>query len=156
MSARAGFARWAAGLLLLSLASMAIAGDAATVRVTASVLGVCKVAAVEDIAFGDLDPLQPINSQAQGSVRFMCTRGVDYRLSIDQGQNYEAGGGRRRMRGAGDHYLPYALAGDGFSGTGTGFRTPIELPLSATIRGEDYQDLPASRYQDVIRVVLEP
>jgi spore coat protein U-like protein len=141
---------------LVVLASPVYAGDAATVRVTANVLGVCKVVGVDDIRFGDLDPSQPINSQAQGAVRFMCTRGVDYRLSIDQGQYYDAGAALRRMRGAGNHYLPYALAGDGFSGTGTGFRAPIELPLSATIRGEDYRDLPASGYEDVIRVVLEP
>lgn len=141
---------------LLALPSPASAGDAATVRVTANVLGVCKVVGVDDIHFGDLDPSQPINSQAQGAVRFMCTRGVDYRLSIDQGQHPDAATALRRMRGGGDHYLPYALSGDGFSGTGTGFRTPIELPLSATIRGEDYRDLPASGYEDVIRVVLEP
>jgi spore coat protein U-like protein len=142
--------------LLLALAAPAMAGDAATVRVTATVLGICKVVGVDDISFGDLDPSQPINSQAQGAVRFMCTRGVDYRLSIDQGMHHDPGTALRRMRGAGDHFLPYALAGDGFSGTGTGFRTPIELPLMATIRGEDYQDLPASGYEDVIRVVLEP
>jgi spore coat protein U-like protein len=141
---------------LMTLVSPAYAGDAATVRVTANVLSVCKVVGVDDIRFGDLDPSQPINSQAQGAVRFMCTRGVNYRLSIDHGQHYDAGIAQRRMRGVGDHYLPYGLAGDGFSGTGTGFRTPIELPLSAMIRGEDYRDLPASGYEDVIRVVLEP
>jgi spore coat protein U-like protein len=147
----------AAVVLAYALAiAPARAGDAATVRVTANVLGVCKVVSVEDIGFGDLDPSRPVDAQARGVVRFMCTRGVDYRLAVDQGRHYDAALGQRRMRGADGALLPYALAQDGFSGIGTGFRTPIELPLAATIRGDDYRDLPASAYEDVIRVVLEP
>lgn len=143
-------------LACCALATPAHAGDAATVRVTANVLGVCKVVSVENIAFGDLDPSRPIDAQARGMVRFMCTRGVDYRLAVDQGRHYDAANGQRRMRGGDGALLPYALPQDGFSGIGTGFRTPIELPLTATIRADDYRDLPASAYEDVIRVVLEP
>jgi spore coat protein U-like protein len=80
---------------------------------------------------------------------------VDYRLSIDPGQGFDAAAGRRRMR-AGEAYLPYTLAAEAFSGIGTGFRIPIELPLAATLRGDDYRDLPADTYTDTIRVLLEP
>lgn len=134
----------------------ALAGDAATVRVTANVLGVCKVISIEDIGFGDLDPSRAVDAEARGSVRFMCTRGVDYRLVIDQGRHYDTALGQRRMRAGDGSLLPYALEATGFSGVGTGFRVPIELPLSASIRGDDYRDLPAASYEDVIRVILEP
>lgn len=135
--------------------AQAHAGDAATLRVSATVLGVCKIASVDDIRFGDLDPSRPVDVEAGGAVRLLCTRGVDYRLTIDNGEGYDAAAGRRRMRGGGA-FLPYALSADAFSGIGTGFRTPIELPLVATIRGDDYRDLPAEDYGDVVRVVLEP
>lgn len=146
-----------AASLLLACASIqrASAGDAAIVRVSATVLGVCKIASVEDIRFGDLDPSHPVDVEARGAIRLLCTRGVDYRLSVDAGQSYDAQSGQRRMRSP-HAFLPYALGGDAFSGVGTGFRTPIELPLAATIRGDDYRDLPAETYGDVIRVVLEP
>lgn len=132
------------------------AGDAATVRVTANVLGVCKVLSIEDIGFGDIDPSRSVDAEARGSVRFMCTRGVDYNIVIDQGRHYDAALGQRRMRAEDGSLLPYALEATDFSGVGTGFRAPIELPLAASIRGEDYRDLPAASYEDVIRVILEP
>lgn len=151
--------RLSAFVLFLVLACFAIpaaqAGDAATLRVSATVLGVCKIASVDDIGFGDLDPSHPVDVEARGAIRLLCTHGVDYRLTVDNGQGYDATTGQRRMHGAGA-YLPYALDVEGFSGVGAGFRVPIELPLTATIRGDDYRDLPAETYGDVIRVVLEP
>jgi len=89
-------------------------------------------------------------------VGFMCTKGVDYRMIVDKGQNYDGGSARRRMKAADGSFLPYALAAESFSGTGTGFRTPITIPISASIRGSDYVDLPAVAFTDVIRLVLEP
>lgn len=141
--------------VLWSMAPAAWAGDAATVRVSATVLGVCKIASVDDIRFGELDPSRPVDVEARGAVRLLCTRGVDYRLVVDAGQSRDATTGLRRMRGGGA-FLPYTLTAEDFSGVGAGFRTPIELPLTATVHGDDYRDLPAAHYDDVIRVVLEP
>ena len=148
----------ARALLALALihAQTATSGDAMDVRVTASVLGVCKIQSVRDIQFGALDPSQGVNTSAEGAVSFMCTKGVDYRLIVDKGQNYDAGAARRRMKAADGSFLPYALGADSFSGTGTGFRAPINVPISASIRGSDYVDLPAVAFSDVIRIVLEP
>lgn len=146
----------AALAMLITTARGAAASDSADVRVTASVLSVCKIQSVRDVQFGTLDPSQAVNSSADGSVTLMCTRGGDYRLLIDKGQSYDSGSAMRRMKSADGSYLPYALVRDSFSGTGTGFRTPITLPLSAKIRGSDYIDLPAVAFSDVIRLVLEP
>jgi len=142
--------------LLLACTNGAFAGDAVDVRVSASVLAVCKIQSVRDIQFGTLDPSQATNTFAEGAVAFMCTRGVDYRLVVDKGQNYDAGAALRRMKSGDGSFLPYQLGAESFSGTGTGFRSAINIPLSASIRGSDYIDLPAVAFSDVIRLVLEP
>lgn len=144
-------------VLALLAGSVAVAGDVANVRVSASVLGVCKVIEVQEVQFGALDPSQPIDSDARGSVSFMCTRGVEYRLVADHGENFDASSGLRRMKAAGSQdFLPYALAREQFDGIGTGFRTPVVMPIDAHVNAEDYRDLPASSYSDVIRLVIEP
>ena len=130
--------------------------DTVDLSVSASVLAVCKIQAVRDIQFGTLDPSQGTNASAEGAVDFMCTKGVDYRILVDKGQNYDSGSAQRRMKGSDGVFLPYALAAENFSGTGTGFRTPITLPIKGSIRGSDYVDLPAVAFTDVIRVLLEP
>lgn len=142
--------------LLFGLTNSANAGDAIDVRVSASVLGVCKIHSVRDIQFGSLDPSQATNTFSEGAIAFMCTRGVDYRLVVGNGENYDSSSSRRRMKAADGSYLPYSLNTESFSGTGTGFRAPINLPLVASIQGNDYADLPALAYSDVIRLVLEP
>jgi spore coat protein U-like protein len=148
--------RRALPVALLFAAHGAAAGDAVDVRVTASVLAICKIQSVKDIQFGTLDPSQAVNASAEGAVAFMCTKGVDYRLIVDKGQNYDTAAARRRMKSTDGSFLPYALAAESFSGTGAGFRTPINVPLSASIRGSDYIDLPAVAFTDVVRLVLEP
>lgn len=154
---RRGAARAAAIVFALAACDAAMAADVASVQVSASVLGVCKVQQVEEIQFGALDPSQPVDSVATGSVSFMCTRGVEYRLVADHGENFDAGAGVRRMKSNGsDEYLPYALAREEFSGIGEGFRTAVVVSLEARVNGSDYRDLPADSYGDVIRLVLEP
>ncbi len=136
--------------------SKAQAGESFEMRVTASVLGVCKIAGTQDIHFGGLDPSQAVNSTAQGSVTFKCTRGVDYHVSADHGQNYDVATQRRRMKGGDAWYLPYSLSTETFAGVGLGFNQSIVLNIDATILGNDYRDLPALQYSDVLRLTLEP
>lgn len=157
--ARSPARRWFAGLaLVLSALSQphAQAGESVDVRVTATVLAVCKVQSVRDILFGTLDPSQPVDSVAEGGVTFMCTRGVDYRLVVDKGRNYDAASGRRRMKDQATNYLPYRLAAESFAGIGMGFREPAAIVLSASIFGADYRDAPAGQYSDTLRVIIEP
>jgi len=146
----------AALLLALVAVTPARAGETVDVRVTASVLAVCKVLAATDLQFGALDPSQAVSSSASGQVSFACTRGVDYRLTADRGQHYDAAGARRRMKGRGDAYLAYALEADSFTGVGQGFRNPVSITLRARVSGEDYRDLPADSYADVLRLTLDP
>jgi spore coat protein U-like protein len=140
----------------ISLAPPVRAGDAAYVQVTATVLAKCQIQSVRDLAFGTLDPSQPVDAQARGEVTFACTRGVEWHLTADMGLHFDPASGKRRMQGRGDSYLPYFLEGGAFTGSGLGFGDPLALPLVAHIAGPDYVNLAADDYSDTIRLTLEP
>lgn len=143
-----------AGLVATGFAGGAIAADGDQVKVTASVTPNCQIVSHQDISFGALDPSQATDAKAAGALTFACTKSVNYTMAADKGQN--ASGDKRRMKGAEDAYLPYALAQDSFTGKGMGFSTPITIALNATVAGVDYKDLPADSYADVLRVNVLP
>ncbi len=142
--------------LIASATSMAFAADQADVRVTASVLNNCKIVSTKDINFGALDPAAAADRSANGAVSFVCTKNVDYALTTDQGANFDGASQRRQMKGGEADFLPYALANDTFTGKGAGFSTPLNITLTANVAGNDYKDLPAADYADVLRVTLKP
>jgi spore coat protein U-like protein len=141
--------------LLAGYASTALAADEADVQVTAAVINNCKIIDTQDINFGSLDPANAIDVNADGAVVLKCTKGVDYSLSADMGQN-ESNGARRMKAGASEDFLNYALGEDSFAGTGQGFSTPISVALAATVAGNDYRDLPADAYSDTLRFTVTP
>ena len=143
-----------AGLVAAGFAGGVFAADSDQVKVTASVTPICQVTSHKDISFGALDPAQAADAKASGSVSFSCTKSVNYTVTADKGQN--ASGDKRRMKGAENEFLPYALAQDSFTGRGQGFSNPITVELNATIAGLDYKDLPADSYADVLRVNVMP
>lgn len=130
-------------------------GESVEMRVTASVISNCKIQSVSDISFGQLDPGQAVNLQASGVVALSCTRGVDFALSADHGQHSDANGSRR-MKSSANEYLPYTLNSDYHAGVGQGFSRPINVSFTAQINGNDYRDIAADNYSDVIRINLEP
>lgn len=146
-------------VLIAALSAMPVsapAGETVELRVTATVIGNCKILSVQDISFGSLDPGQALNTRAEGSLTFACTRGVDYRLTADRGENFDAAGNRRRMRASSGALLPYALESESVSGIGQGFSSPTSFVLAAAISGADYRDLPVDDYADTLRLTLEP
>jgi hypothetical protein len=60
------------------------------------------------------------------------------------------------MKGGDTDFLPYALEKDTFAGKGSGFSTPLNITLTANVAGNDYKDLPAANYADLLRVTLTP
>ena len=131
-------------------------GEAVDVRVTATVIGNCKILSTQDISFGTLDPGQAVDTKSEGMLSFACTRGIDYKFTVDNGSHYDDEASRRRMKGISSDYLPYSLDNTSISGLGQGFSNPISFNLQASVKGSDYRDLPASSYNDTIRVLLEP
>lgn len=132
------------------------AGETTELRVTANVIANCKMLQVQDINFGSLDPGQAVGTSAEGYISFACTKGVDYRITIDRGEHYDADRGIRRMQGSSSAFLPYSIDNDQVSGSGSGFSVPLGFSIRASVRGEDYRDLPVAAYQDTLRITLEP
>jgi len=132
------------------------AGETTELRVTASVIANCKILQIQDINFGALDPGQASNASAEGHISFACTRGVDYRMTVDQGENFDPERSSRRMKGNTADYLPYRIDNEVVSGSGTGFSAPLNFSIQASVSGADYRDLPVAAYQDTLRITLEP
>lgn len=135
---------------MTGLCTSAWAYEGRPIVVSTTVLPICRIQAVEDIRFGTLDPAVASNVIGEGAVTIACTRGVDFRLAVDSVPS-----GRRTMRGVGDTVLPYSILSSSLSGTANGFLNPSKIWLKASIRGEDYRDLPAYTYTDIIRVSVE-
>jgi spore coat protein U-like protein len=134
----------------------AMAAESAEIRVTATVINTCKITETQDISFGSLDPAAAGDATAEGFISFKCTKNADYTLSADNGANWDAKAGKRRMKGADTDFLPYSLAQVAFTGKGAGFSTPIRVALRASLAGADYRDLPAAAYADTLRVTINP
>jgi spore coat protein U-like protein len=145
-----------AATVLAGIVPIATAADSAEIRVTATVINTCKITATQDISFGSLDPSLATDLSAEGLVSFKCTKNADYTVTADNGANWDAGAGKRRMKGAGLNFLPYALAQASFTGKGEGFSTPISIAIRASVTGTDYRDLPADAYADTLRVTITP
>lgn len=142
--------------VLATMTSVAFAADQADVKVTAAVVNNCKITSTEDINFGQLDPAAATDQSAKGSVSFKCTKSADYTVTADNGAHWDANASKRQMKGAADNFLPYALAQASFTGKGSGFSTPINVALNASLSGADYKDLAADSYADVLRVTIAP
>jgi spore coat protein U-like protein len=132
------------------------AAETKNVNIATQVQGRCLIRGVDDIRFGALDPSQAANVIASGSIVLACTRGVDFRVTIDQGLHADSRAAtRRRLRSAGSYFLPYALKTESLAGVGQGVRSPTRIVLEAVIAGADFRDLPADTYSDTLRVTVE-
>lgn len=142
-------------LFCLSKTSCAQAIATMTLAVQATVLAICKIQATQHIDFGMIDPAQIVNTQAQGLVRVVCSRGLNFKIAVNHGQAFDERRNLRQMKNISGETLPYSLTLDKSRETGKGFYTPIDFYLSAQINGHDYVDLPSGIYSDVLRVAIE-
>ncbi len=142
-------------LSCLSKASYAQVLATMTLAVQATVLAICKIQATQHIDFGMIDPAQVVNTQAQGLVRVACSRGLNFKITVNYGQAFDERRNLRQMRNISGETLPYSLTLDKPGEIGKGFHTPIDFSLSAQINGRDYVDLPSGIYSDVLRVAIE-
>lgn len=133
----------------------ALAGDTASVAVSAAVSGSCKFNSGGAVSFV-LDPAS--TSDATGTVTqpaFWCTKGSAYSLSDDDGVN-ESGIGAQRMKHATlAEYIPYTFAYT-TSGTGTGKGTPITLDIASTVVNSNFVNASAGAYADTVTLTITP
>lgn len=142
-------------LFFVSKTSCAQAIATITLAVQATVLAICKIQATQHIDFGMIDPAQIVNTQAQGLVRIACSRGLNFKITVNHGQAFDERRNLRQMKNISGETLPYSLTLDKPGEMGKGFQTPIDFSLSAQINGRDYVDLPSGIYSDVLRVAIE-
>jgi spore coat protein U-like protein len=146
-----------------------LAGDNATVNVTATVVGTCKFLSGATLNFGSLDPSVGTNKDATTSLTFWCTKGATYTIIDNNGAN-KSGTTQRMKHATLTEYIPYTFcynstgpaptpcttdtASD--TGTGRGRRSPITLNISGTVVGTDYVDASVGSYSDTVTMTINP
>jgi len=132
----------------------AMAGDTASVAVSATVVGTCKFNSGGAVSF-TLDP--SIGGNVTGTVTqpaFWCTKGTTYGITDNDGAN--ASSGVQRMKHATlAEYIPYSFSYTA-SGTGAGPSTPISLNIASTVVAADYLNASAGSYADTVILTIAP
>lgn len=133
----------------------ALAGDTASVAVSAAVSGSCKFNSGGAVSFV-LDPAS--TGDATGTITqpaFWCTKGTSFSISDDDGVN-ESGVGAQRMKHATlAEYIPYSFAYTA-TGTGTGKGTPITMNIASTVVNADFVNASAGAYADTVTLTITP
>jgi spore coat protein U-like protein len=147
------------GTALFAVALPAVAADA-SVDVRANIKGICVIDLVTPVDFGDLEQgTTAPDRTAPGSVRYWCTKGLAYNVTMSNGNN--ASGTQRRMKGVATtnstEFLPYSLtAGSPATGTGKGPTTPDTFTITGSVRGADYNVLSVGQFLDTVVVTIAP
>lgn len=132
----------------------ALAGDTATVAVSATVVGTCKFNSGGAVSFS-LDPAS--TSDATGTVTqpaFWCTKNASYSITDDHGL-YVSGGAQRMKHATLLEYIPYSFTYT-TSGTGTGKGTPITINIASTVVNANFINASAGAYADTVTLTIAP
>lgn len=148
--------------LISSITGIVYAADTSIVSVTAVVLSKnnCKFTSnTATLSFGNLDPANPIDRNANTSIIFKCggkDNNVTFFISDDDGL-YETGPNANRMRHTtiATEYLPYSFTLNPTTGT-VPRNTDQTLTISGTVMGNDYQDASVGAYSDTVVISIVP
>lgn len=148
------FASRLIALSLLSLAAVSHAADK-NVIIKANVVGTCAFVDSNDVTIdmGDLKAGTGDQSK-KGTTQFWCSNGANYNLATNDGLHGSAGS---KLMQSGSNTLPYELTLDHASGTGAGPASPIDLTLTATVKGSDLDNaVLATGYTDTVILTVNP
>lgn len=144
-------------LLIILIMTLAVSGYAASsgnLAVSAYVTswGYCWVRDTQNIAFGSLDPLIPLDVQADGSVSVTCG-GFPGSFTVGVTQATPS----PLYLTNGSDSIPYTLdlPKSATSASGGIFRN-ITIPITARIQGNDYRLAPAGNYMDTVTLEIDP
>lgn len=164
-------------LVLLALAAgTAFAGNAfaanspigGSFQVRANVPGSCVIVSDSGINFGTYDPVdvnKATADTASGSIVIRCTKGSNYRVTLDQGTHADTGSTctaplRRMANAAGTEFINYVINGDDNATWGCtpttndrgGSATSSNADISFTTNGVAAadQDVGTGLYTDVV------
>ena len=128
-------------------------GNAGTINVSAYITssGYCSVSNIQNIAFGNLNPLTATNVQATGSVRVLCW-GWSNNFTVGVTQVSPS---PRSLR-SGPNSIPYTLDLPTSATVSLHLLGYVTIPITAHIQGSDYHLAPAGSYTDTVRVQINP
>ena len=132
----------------------------APMNVTATVLEVCELGTVDDMAFGGLTPGSNLDVSVTATIEWRCSNGTSADISLDNGSN-----GDRSMSGPGATTVSFELYKDGAPSQRWGVTGAETVTLSGTgmasfssttVHGEvlhaDYVAAPQGAYSDIVTV----
>lgn len=147
---------------MLVAAAPAFAASNAAVTVSAAILtkSNCRFntnAAV--LAFGDLDPGNPVDVTASAAIGFRCNGGPPvsvFLVTDDDGLSETVPDGNRMHHAIlPGTFLPYAFSVTPASGS-VPRNTPLTLTVTGTVLGVDYQAAKPGDYSDTVLVAIDP
>jgi spore coat protein U-like protein len=138
-----------AGLLLAAVGT----GHAANLAVSAFIpsWGYCTVRNVQNIAFGAINPLNPVNVQATGYIRVRC---IGYSSTFTVGLTQVTPS--PLLLTSGSNSIPYTLDLPTSATTPLFIVGNLDIPIKAHIQGDDYKLAPAGSYTDIVTVQITP
>lgn len=141
-------------IAMIAFSGVAMAGDTATVTVSANVVGTCKFLSSGSVSFS-LDP--SAGGNVSGTVTqptFWCTKGTSYTITDDDGLN-ESGTTHRMKHATNDEYIPYTFSYTS-AGTGSGRTTTVTMNIASSVNEADYQNASAGSYSDTVTLTITP
>ena len=140
-----------------TFAAPAIAGDTATLAVSATVTGTCKfTTGTFNMNFGALDPSAAANQTQSTNLSYKCTKGqaaTSFSFDLDSSSPASV-----NITNGTDN-IPVSLSWTVPAATGTGFgvgSTPITMSVTGDILGVDYANVSAGAYTKNVSVVVAP
>lgn len=149
------------GLALVGVLAPLTAMAASTthqLNVSATVVGNCRFndAGPTALAFGSIDPTSVANKTATANVTFRCTSGTTSSMFSVVGAN-DAGGVHYVSDGTNDMAYTVNFGGsDAQDGIGHGAGKDLTLTVTGTIAVADFQNAPASTYNDTLTLTIAP
>jgi spore coat protein U-like protein len=140
--------------LILAIASIGHAAPArGNIAVSAyiSSWGYCTVRNVQDIAFGAINPLNPVNVQATGYIRVRC---IGYNSNFTVGVTQVTPS--PLLLTSGPHSIPYTLDLPTSGTTPLFIVGNLDIPIKAHIQWADYKLAPAGSYSNTVTVQITP
>jgi len=140
--------------LMLATTAPGHAASKANLAVSAYVTGtgVCFLNTTQNISFGTLNPLNPVNVKATGSVSVTCLNlGAGFTVGVTQVTPSPL------TLKSGSNTIPYYLETPTSASSPTGgLIVNLTIPITADIQGVNYQLAPAGTYTDTVTLQITP
>jgi spore coat protein U-like protein len=114
--------------------------------------GYCILNTTQNIAFGALNPLNPVNVQANGSVSVTC---LNFSTGFTVGVTQVTPSPLTLKSGANTILYALEVPTSATSATG-GFIVSLTVPIKADIQGTNYKFAPAGSYTDTVTLQINP